>query len=65
MATAPKEQPKVSIYIPRMEEAGVGARVDQTEHVTINGKTTIIQRGVHVDVPIDVFAVLKVKYPEL
>lgn len=58
------EQPRVSIFIPRLEDA-VGARMDQTEHVTINGRTTIIQRGVHVEVPVEVFQVLKVKYPDL
>ena len=58
-------EPRGSIFIPRSEFQDIGARTDQTEHVTINGKTTIIQRGVHVDVPVSVFEVLKVKYPDL
>lgn len=52
------------VYIPKIEDA-VGAKVDQTEHVTINGRTTIVQRGERVEVPVDVFAALKVKYPDL
>lgn len=59
------DKPRVSIFIPRNEFQDVGAKTSQQEHVTINGKTTIIQRGVHVDVPVDVFEVLKVKYPDL
>lgn len=52
------------VYIPKIEDA-VGAKVDQTEHVTINGRTTIVQRGERVEVPVDVFTALKVKYPDL
>ena len=61
--TTVQEDPRVQIYIPKIEEAG--AVMDQTEHVTINGKTTIIQRGARVEVPIPVFEALKVKYPDL
>lgn len=60
---ATKTDTKVQIYIPKMEETG--ATMDQTEHVTINGRTTIVQRGVRVDVPLDVFLALRVKYPDL
>lgn len=58
-------EPKVSIYIPKSEFQDVGVKTDQTEHVTINGKTTIIQRGVRVDVPVDVYLALREKYPDL
>lgn len=57
-------EPRVMIYIPKIEDA-VGAKVDQTEHVTIDGKTTIVRRGERVEVPVSVFSVLKVKYPDL
>ena len=48
------KEPRVTIYIPKSEVNEGGVTVDQTEHVTINGKTTLIQRGVRVDVPVDV-----------
>ena len=63
MAKTKQEEPRVMIYIPKVEETG--ATMDQTEHVTVNGNTTIIQRGARVEVPIPVFEALKVKYPEL
>lgn len=63
MAKTKQEEPRVMIYIPKVEETG--ATMDQTEHVTVNGHTTIIQRGARVEVPIPVFEALKVKYPEL
>ena len=59
-----KGEPRVMIYIPKMDDA-TGAKVDQTEHVTINGNTTIVQRGMRVEVPVPVFEALKVKYPDL
>ena len=59
------KEPRVSIYIPKGEVNEGGVTVDQTEHVTINGKTTLIQRGVRVDVPVDVFVALREKYPDL
>ena len=59
------EEPRVSIYIPRSEFQDVGVNTDQTEHVTINGKTTIIQRGVRVDVTPEVFMALREKYPDI
>jgi len=68
MATKKPEatvEPRVSIYIPKSDIQDIGANVDQTEHVTINGRTTIIQEGVRVDVPVDVFLVLREKYPDL
>ena len=59
------KEPRVTIYIPKSEVNEGGVTVDQTEHVTINGKTTLIQRGVRVDVPVDVFVALREKYPDL
>jgi len=61
----PEPEPTVQIYLPLLEQDESGAKVDQTEHVTINGDTTIIQRGVYVNVKVPVFLALKVKYPNL
>lgn len=58
-------EPRVTIYIPKSEVNDGGVSIDQTEHVTINGNTTIIQRGERVDVPVDVFLALREKYPDL
>ena len=58
-------EPRVQIILPRLQDESSNVKVDQTEHVTINGKTTLIRRGVYVDVPVSVFCALKVKYPNL
>ncbi len=58
-------EPMVHITLPLLEVDETGARVDQTEHVTINGETTIIKRGEYVSVKVPVFLALKVKYPNL
>lgn len=55
---------KVSIKLPKLEDDGK-AKVDQTETVTINGKTTRIRRGEYVDVPVPVYIQLKNKYPDI
>lgn len=59
------EVQRVSIMLPLLDESEDGTPVDQSEHVTINGETTIIMRGVRVDVTVPVFLVLKNKYPNL
>ena len=66
-ATIPQAEPEpvVHITLPLLEVDETGARVDQTEHVTINGETTIIKRGEYVSVKVPVFLALKVKYPNL
>lgn len=48
----------IPVNLPVLEKEGTGA-VDQTVPVTINGKTTVITRGVLTDVPIEVYMVLK------
>ncbi len=63
--TVKAAEPKVSIFIPKQTDELSNAKIDNTEHVTINGVTTLVQRGVHVDVPVSVFEVLKIKYPDL
>lgn len=55
---------KVSVKLPLLEDDGK-AKVDQTETVTINGKTTRIRRGEYVDVPVPVYIQLKNKYPDI
>lgn len=63
MATVKEINDRVRIFLPPLEEGQM--KVDQTEHVTINGRTTIIQRGHWVEVPQDVYVVLRGKYPHI
>ncbi len=62
-------EPRVMVYLPLLEEDGVGGKVDQTEHVTVTNpkgsKTYVIQRGVHVEVLVPVFEQLRNKFPNL
>lgn len=57
--------PRVRIYLPPLEDEGTGLKVDQYEHVTVNGVTTLVQRGVHVDVTVPVYLQLRNKFPHL
>ena len=62
--------PTVTVFLPRLEDAdSAGLQVDQYEHVTIANmeKETCykVLRGEYVDVPVEVFLVLKEKYPNL
>lgn len=54
---------KVQVFIPPLEEENSGVKVDQYEHVTINGETTLIRRGEHVEVTVPVYIQLKNKFP--
>lgn len=63
MATKAEVKPTVSIVIPRYDDENSGMKMDQYEHVTINGETTLIKRGEHVDVTPEVFIQLKNKFP--
>lgn len=58
-------EPTVRIYLPLLEESDSGMKADQTETVIINGKVTIIQRGVHVEVSPEVYTQLRNKYDYL
>lgn len=60
-----EQEPLVYFTLPLLEVEESGAKVDQTEHVTINGSTTIIKRGEYVGVKVPVFMALKEKYPRL
>ena len=59
------EIPRVRIFLPPLEEDGTGLKVDPYEHVTINGETTLVKRGVHVDVTVPVFLQLRNKFPNI
>lgn len=70
MATKPTEkvseaEPFVRVLIPFAPDSEDGIQVDQTEHVTINGNTTLIPRGQYVNVKVPVFLQLKTRYPFL
>ena len=55
---------KPRIYLPMLDEVG-GVKVDQYEHVTVNGKTTLIRRGEYVDVEPEVYIQLKNRFPSI
>lgn len=61
--------PTASIFLPKLEEEGSGIKVDQIEHVTISNEEKeerwLVKRGVHVDVPVPVYVILKAKYPDI
>ena len=60
----------VRIFLPKLEDSGdSGLSVDQYEHVTISNEvkdqTYYIHRGEWVEVPVNVYIILKAKYPDL
>lgn len=57
--------PRVRICLPHHPEEGTGIKVDQYEHVTINGETTLIKRGEYVDVTVPVYMQLRNKFPDI
>ena len=63
-----RKVPMVEITIPALEEAE-GMKVDQYEHVTIANemgeKCYKVLRGERVKVPVEVFVLLKARYPKL
>ena len=66
VAAAPQKKyngPMVDIFLPSLEEEGSGVKVDQYEHVTIANEEREdhykIRRGMHVEVPVPVYVVLK------
>lgn len=61
--TVTDEATKVRIVIPLTEDDTSGVHADPYEHVTINGKTTLIRRGEVVEVDPSVFIQLRNKYP--
>ena len=59
------DEPRVRVYLPLLESEGAGVHIDQYEHVTVNGETTLVRRGEYVDVTVPVFIQLKDKFPHL
>ena len=59
------DEPRVRVYLPLLESEGAGVHVDQYEHVTVNGETTLVRRGAYVDVTVPVFIQLQNKFPHL
>lgn len=63
------KSPTVSVFLPEIPGSGGDMKVDQYEHVTIANEQRETQwhvkRGTHVDVPVEVFCVLKDRYPNL
>ena len=62
--------PTVDVFIPELEDSGSnGLKVDQYEHVTIANEEREdhykVRRGMHVEVPVPVFVILKDRYPNL
>lgn len=55
--------PRVSIMLPIHDDEGGGDRIDQYEHVTINGNTTLVKRGERVEVTVPVYIQLRNKFP--
>lgn len=63
--SAPATEPKVMVTIPVMPGHNDGVKSDPYEHVTVNGVTTYVQRGVPVEVSPEVFIQLRNKYPTI
>lgn len=64
--TEANKTPRVRVFIPETHDDTDGSvKVDHYEHVTIGGETTLVRRGQHVDVTVDVFLQLRNKYPHL
>ena len=59
------DEPRVRVYLPLLESEGAGVHIDQYEHGTVNGETTLVRRGEYVDVTVPVFIQLKNKFPHL
>lgn len=62
--------PTTPVFLPELENSGEeGMAVDQYEHVTISNENGVqrfrIHRGEHVDVPVQVYEVLRARYPKL
>lgn len=60
-----EDEPRVAIRLPKHEDEESGIQVDQYEHVTINGVTTLIRRGERVEVTVPVYIQLRNKFPDI
>lgn len=63
--TEVKKEPTVRVFIPLQEQDDSSLAVEQVEYVTINGSTTAIKRGEHVNVKVPVFIQLRNRYPNI
>lgn len=63
------KSPMVTVFLPEIIGSGGDMKVDQYEHVTISNekgeKQWHVKRGIPVEIPVEVFAVLKSRYPNL
>ena len=59
----------VPVFLPEILGSDGDMKVDQYEHVTIANeegeKQYHVKRGVHTEIPVDAFIVLKERYPNL
>lgn len=60
-----QEEIRVRVILPlnSMDESGL--KIDQYEHVTVNGNTTLIKRGEYVDVTVPVYLQLRNKFKNI
>lgn len=63
--TVSNDEPRVRVVLPLLPEDQMGLKVDQYEHVTINGETTLVKRGEYVDVTVPVYIQLRNKFKNI
>ena len=63
--TVTNDEPRVRVVLPLLPEDQMGLKVDQYEHVTINGETTLVKRGEYVDVTVPVYIQRRNKFKNI
>lgn len=63
--TVTNDESRVRVVLPLLPEDQMGLKVDQYEHVTINGETTLVKRGEYVDVTVPVYIQLRNKFKNI
>ena len=63
--TVTNDEPRVRVVLPLLPEDQMGLKVDQYEHVPINGETTLVKRGEYVDVTVPVYIQLRNKFKNI
>lgn len=58
VATIEAKEPTVRIRLPLLEGDDT-ENIDQTENITVNGKTLLIKRGEWVDVPVPYYLAMR------
>lgn len=56
---------RVRVRLPLAQDMGDGMRADQSEQVIVNGRVWNIRRGESVEVPTEVFLLLRERYPDI